>query len=157
MRFPTQNHCDPEDPEQHLLWALAQIPMSRNQPMLLQESIARVISKHLYECGFRHHPELQQKKLQLPYRGQQHTLNGSARWVPADAEDPEPVVLPDMSAMTVHEQEHVINQLKQLGRIRDPEPNISTAQTTSLRQLVERGAESERQAMPESGNVEEGR
>ncbi|WP_306365245.1 DUF2744 domain-containing protein [Nocardia sp. CC227C] len=136
MRFPTQNQCDMGDPAQHLLWALAQVPMSRTQPMLLQESIARVMSKHLYECGFRHHPELQEKKLQLPHRGQQHMLNGSARWVSIDEVEPDPVVLPDMSAMTVHEQEHVINQLKQLGRIEEPATPRSVAETTNLRSVV---------------------
>ncbi|MFG1790359.1 DUF2744 domain-containing protein [Nocardia sp. NPDC049149] len=137
MRLPTQQLCDMEKPDEHLLWALAQIAMSPTQPMLLQESIARVISKHLYECGFRHHPEFQEKKLQVPHRGQQHMLNGSAVWVPIDDDEPEPVVLPDVAAMTAHEQEHIINQLKELGRIADPVEAVDVAEETSLRALQE--------------------
>ncbi|QIS16405.1 phage gene 29 protein family protein [Nocardia arthritidis] len=133
MRLPTQRQCDMNDPEEHLLWGLAQIAMSPTQPMLLQESIARTISKHLYECGFRHHPELQEKKLQAPHRGQQHMLNGSARWVPIEDPEPDPVELPDVSAMTVHEQEFIINQLKELGRIPEAPVPQSVAEITNLR------------------------
>ncbi len=138
MRLPTQDDCDPRKSDEALLWALAQIPMNREntQPLLMQENICRAISKHLHECGFRHIPKLQTLKMQMPHRGQQHQLNGVARWVPMDAEEPEPVELPDVKKLTVHEQELLINELKDVGRIEEPPPDMGRlAEVTSANAL----------------------
>jgi hypothetical protein len=130
-----QGNCDPDKPDEHLLWALTQVPITTHQPMIIQQNIARAISTHLWNCGFRHNPELQTRKLLPPFRGQQHALNGSARWVKMDEPEPDPVVLPDMTALTPHEQELVIQQLKEMGRIEDPPERKSVARVTSLREL----------------------
>jgi hypothetical protein len=136
QRFPQQKDCDPADPEQHFLWALTQIPYNHQVTQPIQPRIAKVISKHLHDLGFRHHPKLQKKKLQMPHRGQQHTLNGMSVWVPMDSEEPDPVTLPDVRSMTRHEQELMKAELENVGLIKPPERNLGrTAEVVSFRQL----------------------
>jgi hypothetical protein len=136
-QFPTQDECDPTKPEEHFLWALGQIPMGDKQMQSVQLNLARAISKHMHECGFRHYPKLQTKKLNKPYRGQGHVLNGSSRWVPMDAEPTaEPPSTPDINAMTVEEREGMIKELKDYGFISDPPPDRGkTAHVTSWKEI----------------------
>lgn len=133
---PQQNQCDMKDPTEHFLWGLAQIPVG-NEMMPVQIATARNMSQHLHELGFRHHPKLQTKKLQLPVRGSQSNLNGLARWVPMDAEDPDPLVLPDVKAMNAEEREWVHQELKNVGHINDPKPDIGpVAKVLTLADLL---------------------
>jgi len=133
-----QVDCDMSDPQEHLLWGLAQIPVG-NEMMPIQPATARNMSKHLHELGFRHHPRLQTKKLQTPVRGQQTHLNGLARWVPMDADAPEPLMLPDIKAMTAEEREWMHQELKNVGHIQDPSPDLGPlAQVTSADELTVR-------------------
>ncbi|MFE7797052.1 DUF2744 domain-containing protein [Nocardia sp. NPDC057440] len=136
QRFPQQKDCDPTDPEQHFLWALTQIPYNHQVTQPVQPRIARVMSKHLYELGFRHHPQLQSKKLQMPYRGQQHTLNGMSVWVPMDSEAPEPPPQHNVKAMTREEQEVLKKELEDVGLIQPPQRHLGrTAEIVSYKQL----------------------
>lgn len=66
MGLPTQQSCDPEVPEEHCLWPLVNIGGLIGAPLLVPEPIMREWSKHLYSCGFRHHPELQEIWYQAP-------------------------------------------------------------------------------------------
>lgn len=118
-------NCDMTDPQEHFLWGLMQIPMG-NEMMPILENSARTISKHLYELGFRWHPDLQEKKYQAPPRGQQTALNGSARWVGMDAPEPEPLALPDIGAMTTEEREWMIAELKRHGALHEPKPELKS-------------------------------
>lgn len=131
-RFPQQKDCDPTKPEEHFLWALCQVPYSDRVTQPIQPNIVKAMSKHLHELGYRHHPQLQTKKLQMPHRGQQHYLNGMAVWVPMDTPDPEPVTLPDVKALTRAEQELLKGELKGVGLIPDPPKHLgTTAEITS--------------------------
>jgi hypothetical protein len=135
-RFTQQGDCDPADPEEHFLWALTQIQMGQYEVMPIQPNTARTISKHLHELGFRHHPKLQKKKLQMPVRGQQSAYNGLARWVPMEADEPDPMVLPDVRGMTSEEREWITQELKDVGHITDPPPDIGpVARVTSWEDL----------------------
>lgn len=151
-RSPQQVECDPEDPAEHFLWALCQVPWGQEMQSM-PPHMARILSSHLVEVGFAHTAWLagladengfihvdqlpkQKKKLQMPHRGQQSYLNGLARWVPVETEDPEPVCLPDVSTMTVAEQQLMINELRDLGRLEDPSPDLGPlAQITSFEQV----------------------
>lgn len=139
-RFLQQSDCDPEDPEEHFAWGLTQMPLGMNA-QTMPPNTARVMSAHLYELGFRHHPELQKKKLQMPHRGQQHWLNAMARWVPIDEHEPDPVMLPDVTEMTVHEQELMIQELKNIGRIQDPDPDLGPLATATTLEEILRGSD----------------
>ncbi len=132
----TQAKCDMSKPEEHLLWGLAQIPMGNNM-MPVQPTTARAMSKHLHELGFRHHPKLQTKKLAHPKRGSQSNYNGLSQWVPMDAEEPTPMMLPDVQAMTTEEREWLHKELEAVGHIRPPSPDLGPlAQVTDASMLV---------------------
>lgn len=136
-RFPTQDECDQEDKRQWAAWAIHHLPLGQ-EGMTMQPHLVEAFCEHFWECGFRHHPELQTRKMQKPFRGQQHTQNASARWVDMDKDDPEPVTLPDVAAMTPHEQQVIIDELKSIGRLKDPPKDLGpTAEVTSLREILE--------------------
>lgn len=131
MRIPRQSECDPENPEEHALWALVCPPVVGQSPMLIPTFVAKKLSKALWDAGFRHNPELQRRKFQRPHRGQQHGLNGTGRWVPMDHADPDPVILPNLGEMTVAEREAVMAQARALGMVPEvPEP-VNTARVVN--------------------------
>lgn len=133
---PGQSDCNMADPEEHFLWALAQIPVG-TEMMPIQLNTARNMSKHLHELGFRHHPKLQTKKKQMPIRGQQTHLNSLARWVPMNAEDLDPLPLPNVGAMTSEEREWVHQELKAVGHIEDPPKDLGPlAKVTALEYVL---------------------
>lgn len=120
-----QENCDLKKPEEMFLWALMAIPVG-NEMMPILETTARNMSKHLYECGARFHPKLQEKKYQAPIRGSQNAMNGLARWVDPEAPEPEPLQLPDIGAMTREEQEWMISELKRHGALHEPKPELKS-------------------------------
>lgn len=61
MGLPVQSEMDMERPEEHVLWALVKMNEKVSAPMLMPRIALEEQSKHLFECGFRHHPDLQQK------------------------------------------------------------------------------------------------
>ncbi|WP_040829023.1 phage gene 29 protein family protein [Nocardia jiangxiensis] len=146
-RFPQYDECDPKDPTEHFLWALTQIQMGDTETMPIQLNTAKVISKHLFELGFRHHSKLQTKKLRLPPRGNPSFLNGLARWVPMDAEEVEPLVLPNVRGMTTQEREWIHQELRNVGHITDPPPDrgpVAAATTwDELQVKIQRGTTAE--------------
>lgn len=121
---------DPDNPEERFLPVLQFIPLgwggdsNSRQRITWPEAISRAISKHLTECGVPPvDPALATKKLRLPYRGEQHPLNGMGGWAPLDEEDPEPVVIQDPLTMTKRERQAVVERLRYGGyRINEPEP-----------------------------------
>lgn len=141
--IPYQSQCNMANPEEHFLWALAQIPVGPTNMMSVQLQTVRLMSKHLHELGFRHHPGLQTKKLQPPIRGQKSSLNCLAQWVPLDTKDPKPLAPIDVRGMTAAEREVVKNELEAVGHIKKPAPDVGpTAAVTSadflLRPFVKR-------------------
>lgn len=126
-QLKTQDNCSPEDPEQHLLWALTTVPGMGESPMTIPVPLAKVISKHLVECGFRHDPTVQTKKLRRPYRGQQTSYNNAAKWVPMDDPEPDPVVIQDPRTLTVEEREAQLQIYREMGEIPDPVPPPNVA------------------------------
>lgn len=61
MSIPLQDDLNPSDPEEHVLWALVNINEDLGAPLLLPIENMRAWSKHLFQCGFRHHEDLQEK------------------------------------------------------------------------------------------------
>lgn len=110
-----------DDPEEHFLWALTSVPGMGTSPMMIPLQMAKMISKHLYESGYRHHPDLQEKKMLRPFRGQQSNLNPAGKWVPMDTPEPEPIRIPDINKLTPHEREALLAQYRAQGLL-DAEP-----------------------------------
>ncbi|RJO79306.1 DUF2744 domain-containing protein [Nocardia panacis] len=119
MRLPTQENCDPEDPKEAYQWAFVCLPFYGTTPLIVQPEARAEWSELFWDLGFRHHPELQTKKIRPPWRGQQHALNPSMQVVGIDEPDTEPISIPDPAEYTVHEQEVMLERLRQLGRIGD--------------------------------------
>ncbi|GAA5081579.1 phage gene 29 protein family protein [Nocardia iowensis] len=121
--IPSQDNCDADSPEEHALWALIHLPNVGGAPMVTHPDILRGWSKHLYELGFRHHPELQVKKFQKPAAGPQSQWNASTAWVPIDAPAPDTRVIPDIGSLTAAENAAMIAQYRAAGMIPDPTPD----------------------------------
>ncbi|WP_052280793.1 phage gene 29 protein family protein [Nocardia vulneris] len=122
-RIPHQSECNMDDPEEHALWALVCPPATGQTPILLPLFVAKNLAKALWNCGFRHHPELQTVKFQRPFRGQQHPMNGMGRWVPIDTPEPDLPILPNLAEMTPHEVDDIVQQARALGAVPEiPEP-----------------------------------
>lgn len=144
-QIPLQSECDPEKPDEALLWASMYIPVAGRSPVVFPRMMAQRFSTHYSECGFVHVDYIrsladengmvhvdslpkQQKKFQRPIRGQQHALNGAGGWVPMDQEEPEPIVIQDPATMTVHEREAQVERLRYLGyKINEPDPEVKKA------------------------------
>lgn len=80
MGIPVQSECDMEKPDEHLLWALVNIGGDIGAPMLVPEAILRKWSEHLYYCGFRHVPELQQRWYTPPAGGDSFWSAPGGQW-----------------------------------------------------------------------------
>ena len=51
--FPTRENCDPNDPEEALLWMLMGLPGMRGAAMIMPVKVLRMWSKRLWDCGAR--------------------------------------------------------------------------------------------------------
>lgn len=79
-----QEDMDMKNPEEHFLWALMGLPgPDATAMMLLPAPVLRTWSRHLYNCGFRHHPEHQT----ITYRTPLDTLTPGGGWTPTTQED----------------------------------------------------------------------
>lgn len=126
-RLPTQENCEPEegsevDPKEIYQWALTALPFAGSTPLLIQPEARAQWSELLWNLGFRHHPELQTKKIRAPHRGQQHALNGAVQVVDINDPDPDPVTIPDPLAYTPHEQAVMAERLYHGGMLGDRVP-----------------------------------
>ncbi|GAB4584396.1 phage gene 29 protein family protein [Nocardia sp. IFM 10818] len=119
MSIPVQAGCDPDNPEEFALWALLHLPRT-GVPMLMHPSVLRDWSKHLWDLGFRHNPELQTKKLQRPIAGKQSPFNGSTQWVDIDTEEPPLRAIPDIASLTPEENAAMLAQYERAGMIPAP-------------------------------------
>lgn len=59
MSLPTQDKANMASPEEHFVWALVGMAPEAGAPLILPLPIMRQWSRHLWDCGFRHDPELQ--------------------------------------------------------------------------------------------------
>lgn len=90
MGIPLQSEMDMNDPDSHLLWGMVNFGELSGAPLLLQKMHMEVLSRHLYRCGFRHHPELQEIWYKPPGEGDSIWHGTGGHWV----EGPEPGVAP---------------------------------------------------------------
>lgn len=144
-RIPTWDSVDRTDPRLKLKPACIGLPWAGKQVFTLPSDTAEEWSEHwdkiglVYvgdiaaladENGMIHVDQLPKPQLKLlpPHRGQQHPMNATMRWAPVDEEEPAPVVIPDVSAYTPHEQVVIAEQLYHSGVIKPPTPERDTAQ-----------------------------
>ncbi|PSR64004.1 MULTISPECIES: phage gene 29 protein family protein [Nocardia] len=120
---------NPDDPEERFLPALQCIPLGpAMQKITMPEPLARMISKHLTECGCPPmDPALATKQYQPPRRGINHPLNGDADWVKPGTPPPPAYLVQDPESLTRHEQEAQLERYRHMGyRVEKPVPEPST-------------------------------
>lgn len=88
--LPLQEDMNPDDPVEHVLWALVNMGGMMGAPLGVPVSVLRVWAKHLYDCGFRHDPGKQMVFYIPPSHGD-GLLSMGGEWVAADA----PGVVPE--------------------------------------------------------------
>lgn len=142
--LPTQESHNPNDPRQHAIWALRNLPMVAGVGAITHPSYLADWSEHLWKCGFAHRDYLagladengnihvsqlpeQTIKFQQPFRGQRSDYNNAARWVEVGAPDPEPVRIPDIRHLTQQENEAMLSQYRNAGMIPDGRPGPKLA------------------------------
>lgn len=144
MSIPSQETHDPNDPRQHAIWALRNLPMVAGVGAITHPAYLADWSEHLWKVGFRHVDWIrgladedgnihvsqlpdQMIKFQLPFRGQRHDMNNAARWAEVDAPDPEPVRIPDIRQLTEQENRAMIAQYERDGWIKPSLPGPAMA------------------------------
>lgn len=146
--IPTQEQADMSNPQEHFLWALRNLPSFAGTGMVTHSGFLRKWSDHLWHCGFAHRDYLagladsdgnihvsqlpkQSLKFQQAARGPRHQYNNAARWVGADTPDPVPINLPDISQLTIQENEAMLAQYRDAGMIPAGPPGPSLAEVTN--------------------------
>jgi hypothetical protein len=142
--IPTQEEANHNDPEQHLVWALRNMPTIAGSGMITHPGFLRAWSKHLWEAGFRHTdwiagladengnihvsklPE-QRIQFQKAMRGPRNIFNNAATWVPVGTPAPKLIQLPDIRQLTPEENEAMLAQYRAAGMIGDspPKPDVA--------------------------------
>jgi Protein of unknown function (DUF2744) len=147
--LPNQAESNMNNPEEHVAWALRSLPTIAGTGSVTNPMFLKAWSKHLVECGFAHRDYLasladengyihvsqlpeQRIKYQDPIRGQYHHYNNASRWVPMDAPDPKPSVIPDVRKYTIQEQNAIKHMLIETGVVKEPTPQRDTARVTNL-------------------------
>lgn len=143
-RIPTQDNCNQSDPKQKFQWIAVQLPFAGRQEYTPSSDQLEAWSERWDSLGIEHVDNLrkladengnihvsqlpkQKLKLRVPYRGQQHYLNGAMQWIGVDEPEISPVALPNMEEYTRHEQEFIAEQLRYHGVVKDSEPKPDTA------------------------------
>lgn len=112
------------------------MPTPTGIPAILPAEFFGTWAQHLRSCGFVHVDEVaalavdgvvdveklpkQRIKLAPPMRGPRHNFNNATQWVPVDQPDPEPMRLPDITTLTVQENEAMLAQYRAAGMIPAP-------------------------------------
>lgn len=106
--FPRYEATDFDDPDDFAVWAFAGLPHMKGAPLGMPIPLIRWISRRLWDCGFRHHPELRTIKYRPPHAGMGVAmLSAAGEWVPIDEPDPEP----DPESPAVAAARQVLGQL----------------------------------------------
>lgn len=92
MGIPLQKDMNMEDPGEHVLWGLVNAGERIGAPLLLPEPFMKEFSRHLYRCGFRHHPELQEIWYKPPTEDATLFEGIGGEWIESD----EPGVMPEL-------------------------------------------------------------
>ena len=85
--FPFKETCDLSKPEEFAVWALVALPGQNGAPLIMPVSYLQLVSKRLWECGFRlvEEPVI---KYRPPGVGDPHWMTNPGSWVSVDTPDP---------------------------------------------------------------------
>lgn len=110
--IPLQPDCDMESPEEHVLWALINLPGPDGiAPMLVPPEVLRQWSARLYAAGFRHHADKQEIRFDPPPGDHNWLMGGAGQWVDVDAPAPESASL-DLDSLSQQDKVAIFEALK---------------------------------------------
>ncbi len=132
--IPSQDTANMDNPQEHVVWALRNMPAFAGAGVVTHPGFLRSWSEHLWNCGFRHTDWLrsladedgnihvsklprQTIKMQEAIRGPRHSFNNATRWVSVETPDPPVINLPDIRELTIQENEVMLDQYRQAGMI----------------------------------------
>jgi hypothetical protein len=135
--IPEQEDVDYSNPEEHVSWALRNMPTFAGVGAVTHPGFLRQWSRHLVDCGFAHCDYLasladengnihvsklpkQRIKLRKAIRGPRNHYNPAATWVPVNAPEPPKTRIPDISNLTLEENMAMLQQYRNAGLIVDP-------------------------------------
>lgn len=93
LPFPTIENCNLDDPDEMALWALVGLPGQDGAPLPMPNKALRMVSRRLYNAGFRHHEEHRTIKYRPPQAGDANILTNPGSWMGIDDPDPDPAKL----------------------------------------------------------------
>jgi hypothetical protein len=142
--IPSQQEANFQDPEEHFLWALRNLPVAAGSGAITHVAILRGWAKHLWDCAFFHRDylvsiadsdgninvkQLREQKIRFrpAVRGPYHSYNNAAGWVEKNSPDPEPQNIQDVRKLTIQEQHVVADMLRETGVIKDQPPQWTPA------------------------------
>lgn len=103
--IPIQSGCDPAEPREHVAWALVGLAgPSAHAPLILPTGVIAAWSEHLWNAGFRHHPDLQTIKYVPPPAGTNWVAGAAGQWLPMDAPLSPEQSAPDISHLSDEEK-----------------------------------------------------
>lgn len=108
MTLPLQENMNSDDPVEHVVWALVNMGGMMDAPMIVPPSLLRTWARHIYDAGFRHHPD-KQMIFYIPPSGDEGLIGMGGQWVPAD----EPGVTPEL-VLSAREQLSVDEAIAQM-------------------------------------------
>lgn len=87
--IPLQQDMNPDDPVEHVLWALVNMGGLMGAPLGVPMPLLRTWAQHLYDCGFRHDPSKQVLFYSPPADGEGFLSMGGT-WVQSETPGVEP-------------------------------------------------------------------
>lgn len=130
--IPFQKDANDNDPDEHVIWALRNLPTIAGVGAITHPAFLKQWSRHLWNAGFRHTdwirrladadgnvhvsklPE-QTIKFMPAFRGPGHQYNNAARWVGSDVPEPEAFKVVNVESMTTQEKFALLYQLDAAG------------------------------------------
>lgn len=117
--FPIQANCDPKKADEFATWALVALPRMKGAALPMPSEYMQLVSKHLWDAGFRWHRKYQKIKWRAPAANEPHWLTSPGRWVPINEPDPvdEGLTIVDvLAAMKKADEGGFLDALEELGR-----------------------------------------
>lgn len=121
--FPIQKDCSPKKPDEFAAWALVALPHMQGAALPMSSEYIQMVSKHLWDCGFRWHRKYQKIRWWPPSSGDPHWLTNPGRWKditwkpdPADKEKQKANMVTVLKAMREADEEDFFGALDMVNQ-----------------------------------------
>ncbi|MGX6508293.1 translation initiation factor IF-2 N-terminal domain-containing protein [Rhodococcus sp. SJ-2] len=122
--LPTQENCDPNDPEEAFLWMLIAMPGMKGAPVPFPIEYLREVSKRIWNCGARPGIEPQAEWYHPPQSGDISPMFAAGEWKPEPPVHERPDI--DITKLSKVMQDEIRRQALELEG--EPAPQQSPVQ-----------------------------